>query len=260
MKPMQQVLHTLLLVGPMAFLAGVVDAIAGGGGLILLPAYLAAGLPAHLAVGTNKCTSIAGTTVATARYIRQKKLYWPAALAAAATAFPGSYAGSLLNLYVPDRTMHLVLMVLLPVIGIALAFHPTLGEGGRWQRMPRRRLMAVCMGIGFVLGAYDGFFGPGSGTFMMLCFAALAGFDLVTANGNSKLVNLATNLASVVAFARAGSIWYAAAVPAALCAMAGGWVGSGLALSRGSKVIRPVYYAVLALLLGKVAFDFFGKV
>ena len=255
---MHQALQTLLFIGPMAFLAGLIDSIAGGGGLISLPAYLAAGLPPHLAAGTNKCTAMFGTSVAAFRYVRQKKVHWPSALAAVLGAFPGATLGARLNLLVNPDAMRIVMMVLLPVVGIALALRPNFGEKEFWQSRSFGRLAAISLAVGFTVGVYDGFFGPGTGTFLLLAFTALCGFDLVTANGNTKIVNLTTNLASVVTFALAGSIWYAVALPAALCNMAGGYVGSGLALTRGARVIRPVYYIVLALLMCKVVLDFFA--
>lgn len=255
---MQQVLQTLLFIAPLSFLAGLIDSIAGGGGLISLPAYLAVGLPPHLAAGTNKCTAMWGTGVAALRYIRKKKIHWPSALAAVAGAFPGATVGAKLNLLVDDRVMSIVMMVLLPVVGIALIFRPNFGETADWQTKPLIRLTLFSLVLGFFIGVYDGFFGPGTGTFLLLAFTAVCGFDLVTANGNTKMVNLTTNLASMLTFALNGTVWYAVALPAALCNMAGGWVGSGLALKRGAKVIRPVYYIVLTLLLIKIITDFMG--
>jgi len=252
---MQQVLQTLLFIAPLSFLAGLIDSIAGGGGLISLPAYLAAGLPPHLAAGTNKCTAMWGTGVAALRYIRKKKIHWPSALAAVAGAFPGATVGAKLNLLVDDRIMSIVMMVLLPVVGIALIFRPNFGESENWQSKSLVRLALFSFALGFFVGVYDGFFGPGTGTFLLLAFTAVCGFDLVTANGNTKIVNLTTNVASLVTFALAGNVWYAVALPAALCNMAGGWVGSGLALTKGAKVIRPVYYVVLTLLLVKIVTD-----
>ena len=253
---MQQVLQTLLFIAPLSFLAGLIDSIAGGGGLISLPAYLAVGLPPHLAAGTNKCTAMWGTAVAAMRYVRKKKIHWPSTLAAVAGAFPGATVGAKLNLLVDDRIMSIVMMVLLLVVGVALIFRPNFGETENWQSKTLVRLALFSLMLGFFVGVYDGFFGPGTGTFLLLAFTAVCGFDLVTANGNTKIVNLTTNVASMLTFALAGNVWYAVALPAALCNMAGGWVGSGLALTKGAKVIRPVYYIVLTLLLIKIVTDF----
>ena len=253
---MQQILQTLMFVAPMSFLAGLIDSIAGGGGLISLPTYLAVGLPAHLAAGTNKCTAMFGTAVAATRYIRKKKIHWPSTLAAMLGAFPGAAIGTRLNLLLDDHIMQIVMMVLLPVVGIALALRPNFGENETWQTKTLARLALLSLVIGFAIGVYDGFFGPGTGTFLLLAFSAICGFDLITANGNTKVINLTTNVSSFLTFALSGSVWYAVALPAALCNMAGGWVGSGLALTKGAKVIRPVYYIVLTLLLCKIVFDF----
>ena len=115
--------------------------------------------------------------------------------------------------------------------------------------------MAISVGIGFVVGGYDGFFGPGAGTFMMLAFTTLAGFDLLRASGNTKVVNSASNAASLVTFALAGQVVWAVGIPAALCNILGSYIGSGLALKGGAKIIRPMFFVVLALLAVKLITD-----
>ena len=229
-----------LLVCPMAFLAGLMDAVAGGGGLISLPAYLAAGLPPHMAAATNKCSSVFGAAVSAARFFRRGRVH-PAALLSAPLA-----------LRLPEQLLSWVLLGAVPVIGGVVLTRRDLGAESRVDRLSPRRLAALCALIGFALGLYDGFFGPGTGTFLILAFTGLAGCDLLTASGNAKLVNLCSNLAAFAAFAWSGEIVWRLGLPAAACSILGHFLGSGLALTRGAKVIRPAFLLVLALLLLKL--------
>lgn len=247
--------QTFLIVCPLVFLAGLVDAVAGGGGLIALPAYLVAGLPPHMASATNKCSSVFGTVVSTVRFLREGRFHRRAAVVSAFTALLGSALGTRLNLLLSEALLHWVLVGLLPVIALFLLFKRDFGATSRVDTLSPRALLVLSGAIGLVLGAYDGFFGPGAGTFMILSFTAVCGFDLVTASGNAKVVNLCSNLAAFVTFASAGKILWIVGLPAALFSIAGHYVGSSLALTRGAKVIRPMFFVVLLLLLGRILSD-----
>ncbi len=255
---MEVTVRMFFVVCPLVFLAGLVDAVAGGGGLIALPAYLVAGLPPHMASATNKCSSVFGTTVSTLRFLKEGRFHRQAAAVSAVTALIGSALGSRLNLLLSERVLHYVLVVLLPVIALFLLLHRDFGLDSRAEELPPRKLKLISGLIGLTLGAYDGFFGPGAGTFMILAFTAFAGFDLVTASGNAKVVNLCSNVAAFVTFAFAGKTVWALGLPAALCSIAGHYVGSTLALKDGAKVIRPMFFVVLALLLVRILWSLAG--
>ncbi len=252
---MEVTLRMLLIVCPLVFLAGLVDAVAGGGGLIALPAYLVAGLPPHFASATNKCSSVFGTTLSTFRFLKQGRFHRRAAIVSAVTALIGSALGTRLNLLLSEKALHYVLIVLLPVIAVFLLLRRDFGLESRVEELSRQKLTVLSALIGLVLGAYDGFFGPGAGTFIILAFTALCGFDLVTASGNAKVVNLCSNIAAFVTFASAGKILWALGLPAACCSIAGHYVGSSLALKDGAKIIRPMFFVVLSLLLVRVGWD-----
>lgn len=241
---------TYLIVCPLVFLAGFIDSIAGGGGLISLPAYLLAGLPAHLASGTNKMSAVFGTALATGKYAREGRIRWKAALPAAAAALPGAWLGAQLQLLIPERAVQAFMLVAIPVVALTILLRRNAMEQ---PRAGREAKVWLCALIGLVIGAYDGFFGPGTGTFLMLAFTFFGGMDLVTAGGSAKLVNLASNLAAMASFASSAS-----ALPAALCSMAGNYLGSRLAVRKGARVIRPMFFVVLALLMGTVAYRFFA--
>lgn len=255
---MEVTVQMFLIVCPLVFLAGLVDAVAGGGGLIALPAYLVAGLPPHLASATNKCSSVFGTTVSTLRFLKEGRFHRQAALISAVTALIGSALGARLNLLLSEKALHYVLIVLLPIIAVFLLLHRDFGLESKVEALSTGKLLTLSGVIGLALGAYDGFFGPGAGTFMILGFTALCGFDLVTASGNAKVVNLCSNIAAFVTFATAGKILWTLGLPAAVCSIAGHAVGSSLALKKGAKVIRPMFFVVLILLLLRIVWDLIG--
>jgi hypothetical protein len=248
-------IYTYFLICPLLFLAGLVDSVAGGGGLISLPAYLAAGLPPHIATATNKCSSTFGTMLATFRYLRHGHIHRQSAALSVVCALVGSWLGARLNLWLPEKYLYYFLLGALPVIALVIVFKRDMGQNDRTERYSKAGLLARVAVIALVIGCYDGFFGPGTGTFLMLALTGLCGFDLLTASGNTKVINLSSNLAAFATFAVSGNILWTLGIPAALCNIAGNYVGSGLALKGGAKVIRPMMLVVVALLMATVIYD-----
>lgn len=238
---------------PLVFLAGLVDAIAGGGGLITLPAYLAIGLPAHLALGTNKFSSVFGTAISTVRFAKAGHIRWDAALYSSVGALVGSAAGARIALLLDARMLTWMMLAIVPVVALFLIFKKDFGI--REKHLPPVRLAVYAALVGLGLGAYDGFFGPGTGTFLIMAFTAVTGFSLLTACGNTKVVNFASNLAAVMTFVFSGTVYYRLAIPCAVCGILGNFVGSGLAMKSGRKIVRPMMLVVIALLLGKIIWD-----
>lgn len=253
---MNDVIVTLLVVCPLVFLAGLIDAVAGGGGLISLPAYLAAGLPPHLATGTNKCSSTFGTLFSTLRFMKNKKICYYSAITSAATALIGSYLGARLNMIVDEKYLRYMLVIALPIIAIFLIFKKDFGEESHIKEQKPLKVVVLSILSGLLIGAYDGFFGPGTGTFLILVYTGIIGFDLITASGNAKIVNLASNVAAFITFALSGKIIWTIGLPAALFGILGNWIGSGLALKGGQKVIKPMFFVTLGLLMCKIIYDF----
>lgn len=238
---------------PLIFLSGFVDSIAGGGGIISLSAYLAAGLPAHMALGTNKVSAFLGTGISTWRFARRGHVRWDAAAVSFVGGLGGSAAGARLALFVDERVLVYIMLAVLPVIA-ALVLRGV-GFAPRETAMARGRMLALATSIGFVIGGYDGFFGPGTGTFLIMAFTGILGFDVLTACGNAKVVNFASNIAAAVTFIVNGQVVYALAVPCALCAIAGQYIGAGLAMKRGVRIVRPMVLVVIVLLMGKIVLD-----
>jgi uncharacterized membrane protein YfcA len=250
-----ETIRTLLVVCPLVFLAGWVDSIAGGGGIIALPAYLFAGLPIHWAYGTNKFASSFGTFFATVRFIKRRQIHFLSAAVSAAAALLGSFLGAKAALSLNEKYLQYLLIILLPGIAVLILTRRNFGEESRSVRLTQLKLIGFSGLIGLTIGAYDGFFGPGTGTFLILANTAVLGFDLTRASGNAKIVNLASNVAAVAAFTVGGKVLFWVGIPAAFCSVLGNWIGSGLALKNGAKVIRPVFIGVLGLLLLKIGID-----
>ena len=224
-----------LIVCPLVFLAGFVDSIAGGGGLISLPAYMFAGIPVHNAIATNKLSSSTGTVVSTARLIKNKKVDWGFVPGTVIGALIGSVAGANLALIIAfcvlrDKNMD----VEVPV------------------GMTKNKQYLIAIVCSLVIGCYDGFYGPGTGTFLLLVFTKLAKIPLEKATGNVKIVNLSSNISALITFILAGKILWGLGLAASCFSIAGHYVGAGMVVNNGVKVIKPIILIVLVLLLVKV--------
>lgn len=243
--------QTFLIVCPMLFLAGLVDAIGGGGGLISLPAYLLAGLPIHNAIATNKLSSTCGTALTTVRFIRQGLVNWRIAIPTIFCAIGGSSLGANLSMVVPESVMQAVLFVVLPVVAVIVLSPKTFHDQGQVLQLDRKLWITAVLSA-FLVGVYDGFYGPGTGTFLIIAFTVFAKMDIRTANAQTKVINLTTNITSLTIFLLNGQPVILLGLAAAACNMAGNYVGASLALTKGSKITRPVILLVLGLLFLKV--------
>lgn len=256
---MGETLRILIIICPLVFLAGIVDAVAGGGGLITLPAYLIAGLPPHMATATNKCGSTFGTFFAALRFLRSGKIQIKSAATAAVAALLGSFLGAKLNLVASDRVLSYILLAVVPIMAVFLCLKRDFGTENRSGTLGPVGLLLASAGVGLAVGAYDGFFGPGAGTFLVLAFTRICRFDLLTATGNTKLVNFASNFAALVTFAIGGQVLWAVGLPAAVCSILGNSLGAALALKKSAKIVRPMLLLVMGLLVIRLAYDIFIK-
>jgi uncharacterized membrane protein YfcA len=248
-------LHAYLIVLPAVFLAGLVDSIAGGGGLLSVPAYLAAGLPPHYVLGNNKFSSSIGTLFATLRYHQHGMIDLRVALLSAFFALVGSFSGSSAVLLLSPDFLRVLLVVLIPLVAILTLTQRSLGRENRSREQSRKRKYGLAALAALLLGFYDGFFGPGMGMFLILFFTLALKYDFVTANANTKVVNLASNIAALVTFIVHGKVIFAIGIPAACAGIAGNLVGAKLVIRRGSSLIRPVFLFTLMLLFAKILYD-----
>ena len=247
-----------LIVCPLLFLAGFVDSIAGGGGLISLPAYLLAGLPTHLAIGTNKLSSACGTSLTTIRFIRKGLVRWKLALPGVAAAMLGSSLGSRLSLAADERLIRGLLLAVLPIAAFLVLNRRLFPDREQDEEVSPRRTLLVCLISALVIGFYDGFYGPGTGTFLIVAFTVFAKLSVGTANAQAKVINLTMNLTALAVFLRGGTVLAPLGLAAAGCNMLGNYLGSGLAMSKGAKITRPIILGVLALLLVKILSEGLG--
>ncbi len=246
----------LILLCGFAFLAGFVDAIAGGGGLIQLPACLILfpAAPLVAIIGTNKWASLFGTSAAVVRFTRSVRLDWHVIGPAAGTAFVFSMLGSKTVSVLNPKLLRPVVLGLLILAAIYVYVVKDIGlEHQPLHTRVRGRWLGVL--VGALLGFYDGFFGPGTGSFLILIFASLFGFEFLVASGSAKIVNCATNLASVIYFVATGQVLYRLAIPMAVCNVAGSMVGSHLAILKGSRFVRVVFLVIVAALIAKLGRD-----
>jgi uncharacterized membrane protein YfcA len=245
---------TLALV---ALVAGMVDAIAGGGGLLTVPALLAAGLPPHLALGTNKGQSTFGTFAALVRFARAGLVDGRRARLTLPLGLAGSLAGAALVLATPPAALRVLVVGLLAFAALFVGLRR--GAPARLEDAPAPpHAPLVAGGIALAIGAYDGFFGPGTGTFLIIAFVGLLGDGLARASASAKVVNFASNLAALALFAARGVVLWRIALPMAAAQLAGGWLGAHLAVRRGDALVRRVVVAVALALAVKVALDLRG--
>jgi uncharacterized membrane protein YfcA len=238
-----------------AVVSGFVDAIAGGGGLILMPTMLWAGLPPHLALGTNKVQSLAGTSTALRNYLRGGQVDWRANLPSAIAAFLGAAAGAVAVQMIKPESLKLVVPLLLLGAAAYVIFSPRMTDEDAHQRLTQRGYAPVGGGIGF----YDGFFGPGAGSFYVTSLVALRGMGLTRATGTTKLLNAASNLGSLIVFIAGGKVLWLLGLCMAAGAMTGNWLGSHFAMRHGARLIRPLLIVTSLALTGKLIWGFFSS-
>ena len=245
----------VLLIGLGVFAASFVDAIGGGGGIISVPVYLLAGLPTHFALGTNKLSSGIGTAASTLRYLKQGYVDWLLALPSVLLAIGGAYLGTTLQLMADERILKYLLLLVLPLAaGILLrkkSLPETKGELPEWKRC------SFVWASSLVIGCYDGFYGPGTGTFLLLSYCMLGKLDVRTASGNVKLVNFSSNMGALATSLMAGKVLVGVGAVAACFSIAGHYLGAGLAIKNGTKIVRPVILTVIGLLMLRVIVELF---
>jgi hypothetical protein len=240
-----------------AVFAGFVDAVAGGGGLIQVPA-LFAGLPREAPAtlfGTNKVASIFGTLNAARGYVRAVVMPWKLVVPAAIAAFVFSFAGAAVVAWLPKDVVRPLVLVLLVAVAAYTWTKPDFGVSKRSPRVATEHVLMVAILVGAVMGFYDGFFGPGAGSFMIFAFVRLFGMDFLHASASAKILNAATNAGALFLFAPTGHVLWALGLGMAVCNIAGAQLGSKLAIKHGSGFVRQVFLIMTTLLIVKIGWD-----
>lgn len=248
---------TLFLIAPLVFLGGFVDAVAGGGGLIALPAYLIAGFSPYHAIATNKLSSSIGTAVSTGRMIKNRCVDWATAIPSAILAVLGAMAGTRLILSIDERIIRYLLLIILPFAAFMVLQKRDLNDMATVE-IDRKKQFLLVLVSSLIVGIYDGFYGPGTGTLLLLCYTQLAKMPLRIASGNVKISNLSSNIGSLIIFLLNGQAVVPIGLAAALFGIVGHYMGAGMLLKNGTKIVRPIIIGVLILLLIRVISDLIG--
>ena len=237
-----------------AVFTGFIDAIAGGGGLIMMPALLSAGIPPLHALGTNKLQSVFGTGVALRNYWRSGLVEWRPNRLTVALVFAGAVAGAIVVQLIETRLLGLIIPVMLVAAALYVLLSPRMSDEDAQHRVTSKGYAPIGGAIGF----YDGFFGPGTGTFFTTTLVALRGYGLTKATALTKLFNFTSNVASVLLFAFGGKMLWLLGLCMAAGAMAGGWIGSHTALKFGARLIRPLLVVISLGLTARLLWSYFA--
>ena len=242
----------LIIVVSFVFVGGFIDAIAGGGGIINMIAFMLCGVPMHYALGTNKFQSFFGTLTATINYVRNGHYKKEFVIFSVVGSLVGSLCGAALASMISQNTLKIMMTIILPIVAVIILT----------KVKPKKNLLAasilkiyvVTLCIGLLIGFYDGLMGPGTGTFLIIAFS-MCGLSLLTSNGNAKIVNLGSNIASSIYWIFAGKILFWLAIPCIIANVIANYIGSRLAIKNGDKLVRPIIIVVLIMLFIKTIYD-----
>lgn len=248
--------YVLVLIALLAFVAGFVDAVVGGGGLIQLPALLIAfpSLPLPVLFGTNKIAGFSGTLAATFRYARRIRFDVPVLAVMASCCFAASFAGARLVSYLDSAQLKPLILLLLLIMAVYTGLNKKLGTSNKQERSRRGQMVYGGL-LSLVVGFYDGFFGPGTGSFFVLGFVAILGFEFVKASAYAKVVNCVTNLSALLVFISKGYYLLPLAVLMTVFNVGGSYLGSHLALKKGNAFVRVVFLVIVGLMICRFGYD-----
>ena len=241
----------LVFLCPMLFIAGIVDGVSGGGGIIALPAYLMTGMPVTAAYGCNKMQSCIGTGASLFRYAKSGYVDVRAALFSAVAAIVGSYVSTQIMLSLSESTVKLIIAAAMCFIITLTLIINKVASGENTRIHMTVKTVLQCFGIGLILGLYDGFFGPGGGTIALMLFSMIFKYNVCTASGNGKLIIVVSNFSALVNYIINGSVLYEYAIPATIANILGSYIGASLAVKNGKKIVKKFMLAVVVMLVGQ---------
>lgn len=237
-----------------AFIGAFVDAIAGGGGLITVPAYVLGGFPPHFALGTNKLSATFGSFSSTIEFFRQGKIHFPLVKYIIPCTLLGAILGVNSVLLINQDFLYPLISVMILVVGIYTYFKKDLGLINTFQLKSKTQI-ATGMFFGFVIGFYDGFFGPGTGSFLLFIFIKFFGMDFVLAGGNTKILNFISNITSLIVFALAGKINYSFGLMAGIFSLMGSVIGTKVAIRKGASFVKPIFLIMSFAVFVKMIYE-----
>ncbi len=247
-----------LIVCPLVALAGFIDSIAGGGGLISVPAYLISGLPPVTAIATNKLSSSMGAAVSTYKYARSGYIDWRLSIFCVVSALAGSAIGAKIALLISEQYFRILMLVVLPLTAAYVLRKKDLFAEDSCEELPFLKSVLFSTLIAFFLGMYDGFYGPGTGTFLLLLLTRFAHMDVRRANGITKVINFSSNIGSLAVYLASGQVLFPLGLAAAAFSIAGNYFGSRSFTKKGAAIARPVILAVLAIFFARMMLEMAG--
>lgn len=252
---MDKELLQFLIVCPLLFLAGFVDSIAGGGGLISLPGYLIAGFPPINAVATNKMSAGMGAVVSFAKYAKEGYINFKLAVPCVITSIIGANIGARIALLLDDKVFKIILLIILPLTAIYISKAKIFKKEIDTDYIFTYKSYCIANTICFLIGIYDGFYGPGTGTFLIITFTTFLHLSMKSANGLAKAVNLATNVGALVVYIINGKIYFPLGITAGIFNMAGAYIGTHIFKLKGLKIVKPIMFVVLTLFFIKIIIE-----
>ncbi|EJO5349506.1 TSUP family transporter [Clostridium botulinum] len=247
-------MFTILFLCFAGFLASIIDAIAGGGGLITIPAYLMVGVPPHMALGTNKLCATCSSLTSCFKFAQSGKINFKLFKTLAPFSLIGAILGVNAVMIIDANCLNIIVLILLVVVALFSLFSKNIGLKNNFHGLNKRNILLGIF-LSFCIGFYTGFFGPGAGAFMMIALIGVFKFDFIGASGNSKSLNAISNLSSLILFAFHGQINYKLAIPVSLSMIIGAKLGTKIALNKGSKIIKPVFTIISLLIAIKVLYQ-----
>lgn len=251
---MELTVEIVLFICAAGFLAAAVDSIAGGGGMISLPAIIAAGVPPHLALGTNKFASSFASFTSTLKFASSGNIHFKLIKYQIPCTILGAALGVQTVLAIDERYLQMLIVVLIFAVAIYTTFKKDFGQVDNFKGLTPLNIGSG-MFFAFALGFYDGFFGPGTGSFLIFLFISVFGFDFTSAAGNGKILNFVSNIVSLILFALGGKIIYLVGIPMAISMIFGAYVGTHIAINNGPKVIKPIFITIAAALIVKLVYQ-----
>lgn len=252
------IIQSILFLCPVIFLASFVDAISGGGGLLSLPAFLFTGMPVHNAYGCNKFSCNISTWMSTYRYYKSGNMDRRVAFTAGVAVFLSSICASRIVLSLPDQFLRVMILVSMPFVAALILISRKYPQENQSHTISGKKRYGFCVLIGIIVGFYDGLLGPGSGTLAILLYTKLFKYDLKTASGNAKVAVLASTLAATLSYILAGKVIWVVTIPVTICGVLGSYLGSGMAIRKGARFIRPMMLLIAFLLILKMVLDLTG--
>ncbi len=242
---------SVFFLGVACFSAAFIDAVAGGGGLISLPAFLASGLPAHIALGSNKVAACCSTIASSTKFAQSGKINWTLVKKLAGFSFIGAVLGVKTVVMIDSKYLYPVAIILLIIVLLYSLYNKNLGEENRFNGSNRENIKWGII-MAFSLGFYDGFFGPGAGSFLIFAIIRIFKMDFTNASGNAKILNLASNMASVMMFVAMGKVNFLYSFIMAVIMIIGATLGARMAVTKGSEFIKPIFLTVTSIVLSKM--------